>query len=375
MKDDLDALKKGQRPSGFELEKQIEKTPIQVPSAAPIAPSSAPHPQIKVELGETQKAKTLGGMGGLTLPPKLPTEPKKSTVDIPKPIPPAPPLAVPKPPQVSGKIPVSDINGINVPRGGGALIFSKRNIIIGGGAILIIGITVWLLYFRSGGSTVVQNTQTPLPTIPLASSVFTPTPPSQILQSKLGKYLSGISSEPITIATASNSFDTLTAAINSKDVSIGGLFFYQVVNATSSPYRLEQFLSLLQINLPAGLVRPTQDQEFLLSILGMVKQGQKSIGFVVPVSDPISAKATMSVWEKTLSGDMGKFFGLNPKKQASKTFLDNIYNGANIRYVNFPGPDSTIDYTVFTLRDGTSLLIVTNSKLQIYSIIDEILAR
>lgn len=373
MRDDLDALKKGQRPSGFELEKQIEKTPIQTQSNLPTTPSLAPHPQIKVELGETQKAKTLGGLGGPPTPPKLSTEPKGPTVNVPKPTP-TPPLAVPKPPQTPSKIPIPDNTGLEVP-GGGSSMFSKRNIFIGGGAILIIAAAVWFFYFRGSSSTVVQNTQTPSPATPSTSSTFTPTPSSQVIQNKLEKFLSGISSAPITIATASSSYGSLNTFINSKDVSTGELTFYRATDASSNPYQLNQFLSLFQIGLPADIGTLTQNQEFLLSVFGMVKQGQKSIGFVVPVSDPAGAKTAMSAWEKTLSNDIEKLFSLNLKKQASKTFLDNVYNGVAIRYLNFPDPDSTIDYAVFTLQDGTSLLIVTDSKLQIYSIIDEILTR
>lgn len=370
MRDDLDALKKGQRPSGFELEKQIEKTPIQAPSATPATPSLTPHPQIKVELGETQRAKTLGGLGGPTSVPKPSVEPKKPMINIPKPTP-TPPLAVPKPPQTPSKIPVPDTTGLKVPQGGSP-IFSKRNIFIGGGAILIIAIAVWFFYFRSGNGTIVQNTRTPSPTAPLASSIPSPTPSGQILQSKFEKYLSGISSSPITITTASGSYGALNTFVNSKDVSTGELTFYRVTDATANPYQLTQFFSLFPVSLPNDLGTLTQNQEFLFSIFGMVKQGQKSIGFIVPVSDPAGAKTAMSAWEKTLSGDIGKLFTLNLKKQASKTFLDNIYNGVAIRYLNFPDPDSTIDYAVFTLQDGTSLLIVTDSKLQIYSIIDQI---
>jgi hypothetical protein len=50
-----------------------------------------------------------------------------------------------------------------------------------------------------------------------------------------------------------------------------------------------------------------------------------------------------------------------------KSFKNNVYKGVEIRYLNLPNPDLTIDYAVVN-----NLLILSTSKAAMYEIIDRI---
>ena len=61
------------------------------------------------------------------------------------------------------------------------------------------------------------------------------------------------------------------------------------------------------------------------------------------------------------------FLFKKPGDPTTKSFKDNRYNNVDIRYINFPGPDVTIDYAI-----SNDLFILSTSKESMYNIIDRL---
>lgn len=98
----------------------------------------------------------------------------------------------------------------------------------------------------------------------------------------------------------------------------------------------------------------------------------KKIVFIVEIKDIAKVSEILKAWERTIANDFKDIFEFDPTKQASQNFLDNDRRGVMIRYKNFPYPDKSIDYAVFSSITGHNYLILSNSRESMYSPTDRI---
>jgi len=98
------------------------------------------------------------------------------------------------------------------------------------------------------------------------------------------------------------------------------------------------------------------------------QDGKRRIGLIIEAIDSSKLKDQLKFWEKTMLDDLKNLFlDENLGEPISKTFNDNIYKDVLIRYINFPGPNPTIDYAV-----SGNLFLLSTSKESMYQIIDRI---
>ncbi len=332
MQEDIAAVKKGQAPTGFQVEKQSEKdiTPPPVGTPGPKI-TMPPRPVQEVKLGELEKSRSLPST-------KLPSFPPMPTV------PPAGPTIKPAGPPA----------GLSVPMGGRAN--WKRLVLLVGG-LIIAAFLVW--FFALRGPSAPEATPTPTPTA-------TPTPtPVSIEDSFSIVDSASIALGANFITRFDNSIDK-ELLISSREPAL-----YKILNpATGNRYTLSEFLGGLLIQAPAELVAAAKDN-FYLTVL-YKSNNVDGYGLLIELSDPVAAFTAMGNWEGMMAQGLKDVFLLNLAKAASTTFLDNTYNGTAIRYRNFPDPNKTTDYAIVTASNGETYLILANSREHVYSVIDKI---
>lgn len=97
----------------------------------------------------------------------------------------------------------------------------------------------------------------------------------------------------------------------------------------------------------------------------------KRLGIIAEAQNPEDLKNQIRNWEQTMLDDLKNFYISDvPGARASKTFLDDIYSGVAIRYVNLPYTTLTLNYTILN-----NLLIIGTSKELMYTTIDRILGK
>lgn len=131
---------------------------------------------------------------------------------------------------------------------------------------------------------------------------------------------------------------------------------------TSFPSELEDFLKTNNIVLVYG-----QKESFAID-----SPSDKRLVFIVEINDADRVLEIMRAWEPTLSNDLEKIFDLDVIKEISSDFLDNERRGIKIRYKNFSLPDRSIDYSIVSSLRGRDYLIITNSRESMYSPADKI---
>jgi hypothetical protein len=343
MQEDIAAIKKGQTPAGFKIEKESE-IGVKAPEI-PVGPKITPPPSMPgqhVELGRLEKSKLLPNIGTPGLSPIQPTPliPKGPGVSLPS-------LSIP--------------TGGNLAGGLGSFVTKNIKKIIIYGAVAVAGFiaTAFLIpYFAS------RPSPSPSPT-PIVSRKPSPTPVS------IESYFSSVKS--INLSLNQDFVKNFSAAIDSHAlVTTIGPALYKVNDATGSKsYSFSEFMSGLTINVPSTLLPSVDDQKFYLTVL--YKADNKiSYGFMVKLKDTSSGTTGAKGWEASSTNDLKFLLQYDPSKAASIDFLDNVYNGVPIRYRNFPDINSTIDYAIVPARNGETYLVVTNSREHMYSVIDRI---
>ena len=234
------------------------------------------------------------------------------------------------------------------PQGGG---MGKTPLIIGIIIVLIGLVFVLWLVMRSG-----DPTSTPLPTPLETPSTPEPTP------------------EPIPtfedIYNPRSSLKYNNKIISEETLGIGELKFYFVENgATGSRVNFRQFANDMGIAVPASLLTSIGDQ-FYFTLFGKT-DGTTGRGMAVKITDVSSARAVMTDWEAMMPIDLKNIFQINKAKAATQRFLDKVYGNTDIRYMNFPDPLKTIDYTMITLKSQDVYLIMTNSRDHMFAVVNK----
>lgn len=155
-------------------------------------------------------------------------------------------------------------------------------------------------------------------------------------------------------------------------------FFLRILVKKITPEK-DYFLSfkeiseIIGINIPASVSDSLTEEDTLF--LYAQSEGNR-LGVVVKISDAETLKTEMESWEATMKDDLIPFFlGKELGEPATEEFQDNVYSPTgeagkevDIRYLNFPGPDLTIDYAIIN-----DYLLITTSRESIYRTISEIL--
>jgi hypothetical protein len=124
-----------------------------------------------------------------------------------------------------------------------------------------------------------------------------------------------------------------------------------------------------------GLAMPRDVDRKLSEIYNLFFYGQPENGpravLIFKIDDITGLKDEMFLWEETMIYDLKKLFlGADYEEAASADYLDNIYKDINIRYLNLPEHDLTIDYAIIPDKN---YLILSTSRESIWATIDKIL--
>ncbi|MFH2032796.1 MAG: hypothetical protein ABIJ40_19555, partial [Bacteroidota bacterium] len=133
----------------------------------------------------------------------------------------------------------------------------------------------------------------------------------------------------------------------------------------------KEFLSLnelfqkLEITPPPYTISNLEENYTL--VIYSQEQG-KRLNLVIQVKNSEILKQRMKEWESTMLNNFSKFYiDDQPGEKASEAFLIDNYKGIDIRYINLPDTDLTLNYTI-----RNNLLIIGTSKQAIYSIVDNL---
>lgn len=336
MQDDISALKKGQAPAGFKLEKESEKDikPVLEATSPKITPP--PSPISHVELGRLEKSKPMAG----------------SVI---------PPLATPKAPSAAAPSLGLAKSTISIPSVGG-LKFDLKKIVIYViiGIVAVVAIVLLLPRLTSTPLT------TPTPNVTLSSS---PT------------------ATPLSIENFFSTADTVAISLGADFQKRFINIAYPTATTTSEPaifkitsadktriFGFKEFTDGALVTVPNEVNSFVDDNS--LFVTSMLKSDKKmSFGFIVKLPDPnmiSSLDIALQNWESQMPQALADLLKIDQTKAASTVFSGNTYNGTAIRYINFPDANSTIDYAIIQARNGESYLAIVNSKEHIYAIINKL---
>ncbi len=339
MEDDLGALKKGQLPVGFGVQKQSESAPaplnpkVPLPSGIPVNPLTP-----KITIPPANFPPSVGSRP--VTPPPLPNQ---------KEFLPAKPASDP-----FANSPIS------VPPSSKSKFFPMA--LISALVLGIIGFSVWFFVFYKPAAPNVSGSPTPIGTsIPIA----TPLPPLETVFSKVESVVSPLSD---------NFFNNFQIQVDAKQLTIREPALYKVGDpSTSVRYSLSNFSAGTLMNTPALLISAVEDGDLYITLMPKTIGGV-SYGLIIKAKTPVDVSMALKDWEKTLSSDLDKLFNINSAKAEFAGFKENnvSYPGLVVHYRNFPDPNLTIDYAIIPAPNGENYFIFTNSREHIFSIIERI---
>ncbi len=360
MEDDLNALKKGQSPAGVGVQKQPEPTQI---SSAPLPPK----PVLPKKEEPSQGA-------NLVFPPKV-VIPSPS-VNIPKiPMPPkprasggmfsSPTSSRPNPPPLSplpksGSDPFAKAQ-ISIPPPLRPKL-SPTVLIISLAVLGIVGFSVWFVIFHQPAAPDVGNNPT---SIASSTPVSTPLPAIETVFSKV---------DSVTMPLSDSFFKDLELKTNVQGLANREVGLYKILNSTTSErYSLSQLSDGISMKMPLEIISAVDNSTPYVAMMNK-SNGKISYGLIAKVTTTPNVTNALSVWESVMATNLNKLFGLGVISPSASSFQDNkvSYPGVNIRYLNFPDPELTIDYTVVPAPNGENYLVITNSREQMFAIIERI---
>lgn len=138
---------------------------------------------------------------------------------------------------------------------------------------------------------------------------------------------------------------------------------------------LNEVLKELNIKIPPYALAELKDNYTLIIYS---QDGKRRLGLIIETKNADNLKEQLTFWEQTMVSDLKNFYLTEtPGEPATSDFQDNIYppispigKQANIRYINFPEPGLTIDYTIME-----NLFILMTSKESMYKAIDRIVEK
>lgn len=337
MKDDIATLKQGQKPAGVDVPRIMQPSPLPSAPVAPKPPVPGQPQQFKmpsVNLGQAEKTGPL--------PQVKPERPFPS------------PVPTPSPEKTQVYVPPTAGQGVS---GGG----NNRLFMFIGGAALLLGFLYWFLVLRAPAPEIV-STPTPTPT-PVATPVATL---SELFNAQ--EYTMAID--------ASNSEDSFSTSLSA--VAVEGGKFRKIIlkdmqggdmSWTSLASVSQQVLNSLGGDAAVFAYGQKEmfDQNGQLNPAAPV--GTRAV-IVVEVRDASSAIQGITAWEPTMTESFRQSFSLNPARQPDPNFMNSSYQGASIRFRNFPFPDRSIDVGVISSINRKIYLVIAGSRESMFSSIE-----
>ncbi len=146
--------------------------------------------------------------------------------------------------------------------------------------------------------------------------------------------------------------------------------------STQTPLGASEFFSFLGIAAPDGFFSELEQDITLFfyaprdAKTAAGQQAPAHFGILIPVKGSAEIlKEKLGLWEATLGGDISPLaFGRVWMLGQDALFTSNRYQGALIRYQNFPDPYVAADYAIF---EGSSkpLFVLTTSRESMFSVI------
>lgn len=135
---------------------------------------------------------------------------------------------------------------------------------------------------------------------------------------------------------------------------------------------LDGLISSLGINIPSEVSQfveeaVTNGGNYTLFLYGQ-PEGNR-LGLIINLKDGAEITEIMTAWEETAKADLSPLLaGADIANLPAEEFKDNLYQGVNIRYVNFPEPDLSIDYAIIG-----NLLVIGSSRESMYAAVDNLI--
>lgn len=346
MSDDIAKIKVGQQPTGTEVQKTITRAPEQTSAPTPIPGQQArlaqPSSNIRMSLGESKRASTLGS------------------------IPPAPGLSqAPRPLQQLPPPGTSDGRD-NFSSGGSRTWFYLLVI-----TLAILGIVIFLVASRDDDVAV----ETPTP---LATETLRPTTTPSIGLQFAGAIESFILSETDPASDLANKVNAIVlnpgevrkVIITTESKGSGDLSITDIMNTfgVAFPQTLEAVLGEDYITLVYG-------QKESYTATGQLKLDalvQKRLAFLTEITDLSNINQVVSSWEPTMPNSLASILGFDTAKAAGTGFADSAFNGINVRFRNFPHADHSIDYAIIKGTNGRTYLLIAGSRESAFGLLDRL---
>ncbi len=352
MNDDLSKLKAGQKPEGTNVPRTVPAAPTapQKPAASAPAIPAVPRPNTPTS----------------TLPQSIKSAPL-APKSMPAPLPSASSLPVkPQAPAASSQ----QSTTASFPSSSSS---SRRPLILVGALILvlILGGLYWYFMIKGGGTQVVES---PIPT-------FTPRPTATPNSDVLGTVFPNKGGN-IVLPPTGDVANAFAAAINAQpNITPGSFTAVDVISNTASSgpqlLTLPGLLNRFGAQFPTGL-NAVWGKNFKTLLYGQ-KEVFDSKG--KPVANPSASsrlvivselagptESVLQEWETTMSASLAGLMGITPAKNTGP-FMTTLYNGATIRFKNFPYPDHSIDYAVVSFQ-GQNYLVLASSREATFAAID-----
>lgn len=253
------------------------------------------------------------------------------------------------------------------------------------GAILLLLVAAgggyWFFVLR-GGHEGVDTTISPSPSRTAASSVQ-PTPRASKLSSFFStRYLLPIKKgEGQTLTSVLPEIKRLSMADPSENILLDPR------SEGGEDYSFSGFLNRFLIDFPANMLSAVDEKTFdliwsaqkeLFNVQGKEISSNfdttevRRLALVVRVTNAEQARKIMLGWETTLPQDLQNLFTF-PVFSEQSSFSPSSHRNVAVRYMNFSTPDYSIDYAVVTAKNNDDYLVISNSREQMFGIIDVLL--
>jgi hypothetical protein len=345
MPDDLAKLGLGelQKEAKIEIRKKTVKPPETLPAVEELILELEQGPIQKAPLPQTEELIT----------PAPPSDEIYLWPELPKPIEEPPkPLAIPEPEKIAGPRPVSPMGKpispepkilkIEKPKKKIRIKISKKFIF--GLIIILIAIAVGAFFYWQGQKP--KPLPLPQPEYPEPEQSLIIIDETKILKLSPGQQLTDLIKEEIIKDQKTKTLKRLAILKNDTEfLSLADIV--KGLNMTIAPYALSEL-----------------ENDYTLVVYA--QNSKKHLGIITEIKNENNLKDQLRFWEKTMGDDLqGLFIIEKPGSPATTNFQDNTYKNIAIRFINFPKPELTIDYTV-----SNGLFVLTTSREAIYKIID-----
>lgn len=385
MANDLNQINTGKKVSGVEVPRTIPTPP---PPSGPVSPAGGPAPRVNiqpvaplpkqpvVELGVPEKTKPLSDMPPVPKP-SFPPPPVKSDQVLRSAPPtskaPIPPLVIKPtvpPPPLKSPYSISEYSIPDLPgrqAGKPPRRISKAVVISTLAILAIAGISYWYIATRNSE---IAEAPTPTPSI-------LPTPEARTVAS----FFSG-GSTLISLSPSGDPSSDFRTGINTPIE--GGTFrkFDVVVSSESGsiPLSLTGLFDRFLITYPDDIKLNIGEESLILGYGQREAFNQKGalnpnasisnrLVLIAEVNNTQMVVSGLQSWEPTLPSSLNGLFELG-KNNISGPFIETVYRGVLVRYINFPYPDRSIDYALVPATNGKTYLVMSNSRESMFATID-----